>query len=113
MGMKLVSIRSKLKKDQLSQLAYNYPDTVGEYWTSGSDAGCDGNFKWCSEDEAFLKEEVHWAQSEPNLKRGDCVWTSTIKYKKKNFLYTENCDVKKRFICEVVIKHSWSTTALN
>jgi len=101
MNANLLSIKSNAKRICMAQLVKDYPDTTGEYWTSGSDTGCDGNFRWCSVDRAFLKEEVRWAKSEPNLKKGDCVWTNTNMEEKNSLLYTDNCNAKKKFICEV------------
>jgi len=102
LGAKLLSIKSNAKRQCLAQLTKEHPETIGEYWTSGTDTGCDGNFRWCSVDRAFLKGHVNWAKSEPDRKRGDCVWTKTSKEEKNNLLYTENCKVKKKFICEVL-----------
>jgi len=104
MGANLLSIKSNNKRMCLCQLArFSFPDTAGEYWTSGTDAGCDGNFRWCSVDRSFLKDEVQWGNSEPNRKRGDCVVAKIAPDVKENVLSTENCDVKKKFICEVII----------
>jgi len=103
MGMKLLSVKTSAKRKCLSKLTKDYPDTTGEYWTSGSDAGCDGNFRWCSVDRAFLKKEVTWAKSEPDTKRGDCVLTNTSKVERNSLLLAENCNVQKKFICEVCI----------
>jgi len=82
----------------------DYPDITGEYWTSGSDKGCDGNYRWCSVDRAFLKREVYWGPSEPNSENGDCVWTRTSSNPKNATLHVGSCDTKKKFICEVYIK---------
>jgi len=101
MGANLVSIKSNAKRKCMSRVIEGNPDTVGEFWTSGSDAGCDGNFKWCSVDRPFLKNEVQWAKAEPNVNRGDCVWTRTSSDSKELALSTDDCSAKKKFICEV------------
>jgi len=103
MGMKLLSLKTNSKHKTILKLTDKYPDTAGEYWTSGLDAGCDGNFRWCSLDRAFLKKEVYWAPLEPNRKRGDCVVTNTSIAHRNSLLFTENCSVKKKFICEVYL----------
>jgi len=97
-------MKSTGKRKCLPKLARDYPDIVGEYWTSGTDIGCDGNFRWCSVDRALLKEEVHWAPSEPDRSRGNCVWTRTSSSFDATSLATENCEMKKKFICEVICK---------
>jgi hypothetical protein len=101
-GTNLLSIKTAAKRRCLSGLAVNYPDIEGDYWTSGSDVGCDGNFKWCSVDRAFLKKEVQWGKGQPNLQRGDCVYTQLRSPgKNSSSLFTEDCSRKKKFICEV------------
>jgi len=82
-------------------LTKDYPDIAGEYWTSGTDEGCDGNYRWCSVDRSFLKKEVQWGTSEPNNATGNCVWTRTSSNPKNESLYVENCNTKKKFVCEV------------
>jgi len=102
MGANLLSIKTFAKRKSLAKVAKDYPDTVGEFWTSGSDAGCDGNFRWCSVNRAFLKKEVNWAPSEPDRNRGDCVSTKIISNQGLLHLSTDECSVKKKFICEVI-----------
>jgi len=103
MGANLVSFKSPYKENSLLKLAKEYPDLAGEYWTSGLDTGCNGNFRWCSVDRAFFKGVASWAKKEPNLERGNCVWTK-LSYKKIAVLSTDDCSVKKKFICEVISK---------
>jgi hypothetical protein len=100
-GTNLLSIKTAAKRKCLSGLIRHYPEIAGEYWTSGTDFGCDGNFKWCSVDRALLKKEVLWGKGQPNLKKGDCVYTRMNAIETKSTLFTENCETKKRFICEV------------
>jgi len=84
-------------------LTKDYPDIIGEYWTSGTDEGCDGNYRWCSVDRAFLKKQVLWGTSEPKNATGDCVWTRTTNNPKNSTLHVQKCSTKKKFICEVFI----------
>jgi hypothetical protein len=97
-----VSIKSPDKNRVMTHIAKRHPRILGEFWTSGSDAGCDGNFKWCSVDRAFTKESVYWAKDQPELENGDCVFLKAEENENKDgYLHTGDCEHRKRFICEV------------
>ncbi|XP_059481817.1 uncharacterized protein LOC132200398 isoform X2 [Neocloeon triangulifer] len=101
LGMELLSIKTAAKRKCLSKVTRDYPDTTGEFWTSGTDLDCNGGYRWCSVDRAFLKHEVLWGADEPNQKRGDCVTVRTNSNAKLTTLQTDLCPAKKRYICEV------------
>jgi hypothetical protein len=101
-GFSLLAIKTSMKGKVIANLAHHYSDIAGNYWTSGSDVGCNGNFKWCSVDRALLKGDVYWGENQPNLTKGDCVYTQIKSTKReKSFLFTEECSTKMKFICEV------------
>jgi Lectin C-type domain len=100
-GTSLLSIKTAAKRKCISKLTKDYPDIAGEFWTSGTDGECDGNYRWCSVDRAFLKKEVLWAPNHPSKNKGQCVSVKTHPAAPNNTLQSASCDVKKRFICEV------------
>jgi Lectin C-type domain len=97
-----LSIKTDAKRECLSQLTKDNPDVAGEFWTSGTDGECDGNYRWCSVDRAFLKKEVLWAPNHPSKNKGNCV--SVRMHPLAKWVQSASCDVKKRFICEVGAK---------
>ncbi|CAB3360500.1 Hypothetical predicted protein [Cloeon dipterum] len=100
LGMQLLSVKTAAKRNCLSKLATDFNDVVGEFWTSGTDLDCDGNYRWCSVDRAFVKSEVLWAAGEPNRKKGLCVTIKTNSNETDTTLQTSDCNAKKRYICE-------------
>jgi hypothetical protein len=101
MGMSLLSIKKSAKRRTLTYLASKHPNFLGDMWTSGTDKNCNGAFRWCSVDKAFIKKEVRWGEKEPNLKRGNCVMTKLHVNESRNTLFTAACNDKKQFVCEV------------
>ncbi|XP_065346726.1 uncharacterized protein LOC135943983 [Cloeon dipterum] len=101
LGMELLSIKTAAKRKCLAKLTRDYNDISGEFWTSGTDMDCEGNYRWCSVDRAFLKHEINWAAGEPNSNRGHCVTTKTTGQATSTTLQTSECTAKKRYICEV------------
>jgi len=73
-----------------------------DFWTSGSDAGVDGNYFWCSEMKEFKLNEVNWKSGQPNSADGDCV---TVKFSNTSANMSTysvgNCADEKLFVCEV------------
>ncbi|XP_065340132.1 uncharacterized protein LOC135939591 [Cloeon dipterum] len=100
LGMQLLSVKSATKRICLSKLARKYRDIADEFWTSGTDLDCKGNFRWCSVDRAFLKSEVLWAAGEPNGKEGRCVTIKMSTMFGSTTLQTTDCGAKKRYVCE-------------
>ncbi|XP_065346287.1 uncharacterized protein LOC135943583 [Cloeon dipterum] len=99
LGLTLTSLESKDKTKCFSKLVTRYARfTVGDYWLSGTDLGCDSNFRWCSLGRDFIDPEIRWKQGHP--KAGlDCVYVEA-----RNgsvVLATANCDEQKQFVCEV------------
>jgi hypothetical protein len=79
-------------------------DIAGEFWTSGMDGECNGNYRWCSVDRAFLKKEVLWAPNHPSKIKGNCVSVNMHPLTTNNTLQSASCEAKKQFICEVDAK---------
>jgi len=74
---------------------------AGEFWTSGTDQGCPGKFIWCGNNRTFLQSEINWKPGHPT-EVGDCVYlNSVVGPMNASHLVTEDCNVKKRFLCEV------------
>jgi hypothetical protein len=101
MDSSLVSIKDVAKRGFVRLFITLHLKTLVDFWTSGSDAGCKGNFKWCSVDRAFDKDVVDWAKGQPDLKKGDCVCIKINETRNHFLFYTAKCENKKRFICEV------------
>ena len=74
-----------------------------EYWTSGNNLGCDGRLRWCSTKiNDHLKENLIWREP---IKSSSCVNILLVATDGSHpQLGTADCDVKKRFICEVYYK---------
>jgi Lectin C-type domain len=103
-GTTLLSIKTAAKRKCISKLTKDYPDIAGEFWTSGTDGECEGNYRWCSVDRAFLKKETLWDPNQHSMDKGKCVSVKTHPLATNNTLQSASCDVKKRFICEVDAK---------
>lgn len=102
LGANLLSVKNSGKSFCMSRMAKFSPKLEGEWWTSGTDKGCDGNFRWCSVDRAFIKDQAPpWAKDHPMEAKGDCVTLTWAGKLDKMALKTENCTAKKRFACEV------------
>jgi hypothetical protein len=75
-----------------------------EYWTSGTDQGCDDTYLWCAgkKEINFVHKEVNWRNSQRNSADGDCTF---VKFSNKNAndstYALANCAQQKQFICEV------------
>ncbi|XP_065346602.1 uncharacterized protein LOC135943864 [Cloeon dipterum] len=74
------------------------PATFGDFWLSGTDLGCDSNFRWCTLSRDFVDPEVKWKEGHP--KPGlDCVYLELRNG--SALLATDNCAQNKSFLCEV------------
>jgi len=78
---------------------YNKTTQPGDFWTSGTDAGCESAHGWCSVNKLF--RETKWAPGQPDNLGGkeNCVAVSVEN--KAALLKDETCIQKFRYICEV------------
>ncbi|CAB3386909.1 Hypothetical predicted protein [Cloeon dipterum] len=99
LGLTLTSLESADKTKCFSKIVTRYaPLTVGDFWLSGTDLGCDSNFRWCSLGRDFVDPELRWKQGHP--KAGlDCVYVEARNG--SMMLASANCDEQKLFVCEV------------
>ncbi|XP_065335259.1 macrophage mannose receptor 1-like [Cloeon dipterum] len=97
--MRLISIENKAKGNMLE----DYLEINEQYWTSGSDLGCEGKFGWCSQGGVEFGDNIPWLYNEPNNGDGNenCVNIDIIAWDSVKFkLNDNNCDKKMKFICE-------------
>jgi len=75
---------------------------VEEYWTAGSDVGCEGKFTWCPMgSSAFSTSELNWDSGSPN-QIGDCLYIKTLN--NQTLFANGHCDQEKHFLCEAETK---------
>jgi hypothetical protein len=68
-----------------------------EFWTSGTDAECEGRFMWCPLNRRFINRNMSWAAGE----NGDCV---SVKFSNGSSTFSKSdCTKRQRYICEVVL----------
>ncbi|XP_059476327.1 uncharacterized protein LOC132197211 [Neocloeon triangulifer] len=102
LGTRLIALKTEAKRKCITKLAKDFPEIVGNFWTSGADFGCPNNFRWCSVDRAFLKRNINWAPGEPNVTKGDCVSLKVSNvHPNQTTLAVDDCNAKKFFACEV------------
>jgi len=91
-----------MKLNNCSSLAYQINDPFGgEFWTSGTDKDCPGKFHWCANDRILLPSETIWTSGNPS-ESGDCVYlVSAVGTMNASYVGNDDCNAKKRFICEV------------
>jgi hypothetical protein len=65
------------------------------FWTSGTDSGCNGKNYWCSIDRRIVNRNMTFDSKES----GDCV-SVTYEYSSSKFKKVD-CGQKMRYICEV------------
>jgi hypothetical protein len=59
-------------------------------------------------DREFIKKEVKWGRGQPDLKKGNCVYTRLHKNPlNESLLFTGDCKTKKKYICEVIYTNSY------
>ncbi|XP_065347599.1 uncharacterized protein LOC135944512 isoform X2 [Cloeon dipterum] len=98
-GLTLASMESVGKSSCFSRIVSKFaPATFGDYWLSGTDLGCDSNFRWCTLGRDLVNPEVKWKVGHP--KPGlDCVYLEVRNG--SELLATDDCAQKKSFLCEV------------
>jgi hypothetical protein len=65
-----------------------------EFWTSGTDQGCDGKNYWCSKKRAIQNRNMSWSSTSD----GDCV---SIEFTNGSQYSKTECSRNFNFICEV------------
>ncbi|CAB3379238.1 Hypothetical predicted protein [Cloeon dipterum] len=102
LNTRLLAIKTEAKRKCLTKMARDYPEIIGNYWTSGADFGCPNNFRWCSVDRAFLRREINWGPGEPRVTKGDCVYVKTSALHPQNTtLHVGKCTDQMQYACEV------------
>ncbi|CAB3388240.1 Hypothetical predicted protein, partial [Cloeon dipterum] len=98
-GLTLASMESAGKSSCFSRIVSKFaPATYGDYWLSGTDLGCDSNFRWCTLSRDFVHPELTWKEGHP--KPGlDCVYLEVRN--ESLLLATDDCAQNKSFLCEV------------
>ncbi|XP_065346446.1 uncharacterized protein LOC135943712 [Cloeon dipterum] len=97
-GLTVATLETSGKSQCLSKVVAKNEDAVGDWWLSGTDLNCESNFHWCSNDRGFVSSEIAWKSGHP--KAGfDCVYLEARNG--SMLLATDNCDEKKKFLCEV------------
>ncbi|CAB3379091.1 Hypothetical predicted protein [Cloeon dipterum] len=111
--MRLLSLYS-IEKEMCLQDVLN--QKTGEFWTSGTDQGCPGMFRWCAGMfTGILKPNLRWRKNRGNAScvtvQNDPVNAAQIP---EAVLGTENCEMELNFICESRPPHKdgwfWSST---
>ncbi|XP_059473217.1 uncharacterized protein LOC132195315 [Neocloeon triangulifer] len=99
-GMKLLSIEYDYEYGNLLEAAINSTNATGNFWTSGSDSGCDGNFAWCSANVLFRGRQTSWGPGEPNNLDGKEHCVVVQLNKTSGILFDRDCSSKLKYICE-------------
>ncbi|XP_065345785.1 uncharacterized protein LOC135943256 [Cloeon dipterum] len=98
-GLTLASMESAGKLSCYSKIISKFaPATYGDFWLSGTDLGCDSNFRWCSRSQDFVGPELRWKAGHPQAGL-DCVYLEVRNG--SALLVTANCNEEKNFLCEV------------
>jgi len=86
------------------------PDlAMDEFWTSGSNAGCDSFFGWCAVNKLIKNKWAKWAAGEPNNKNQNEHCVSIKLDQKSAVLMDSDCSRKLKYICEA--RDTTKTTA--
>ena len=88
-----------MKKTGLSKYD-NKSTNPGDFWTSGTDSGCDSAYGWCAVNKLF--RQAKWANGQPDNKGGNehCV---AVEITKSSVLLQDlDCAKKLRYVCEVI-----------
>jgi hypothetical protein len=87
------------------------PRLFGDFWTSGTDAGCQGKYRWCSLDRDFYAPENMWADGQPQnaAQAPNCavLVLNNNSLTTNGTLFSALCSSQKRYICEVRLKMSF------
>ncbi|XP_059485064.1 uncharacterized protein LOC132202272 isoform X2 [Neocloeon triangulifer] len=98
-GLKLISVHQDFTFDLLKNAFKNGKILPAQFWTSGTDLGCEGNFGYCSSNR-LLRKEARWVLGQPDdvNKTQNCL-TIYVNMTESR-LSDENCNLKRRYICE-------------
>ncbi|XP_059468726.1 uncharacterized protein LOC132192674 isoform X2 [Neocloeon triangulifer] len=97
---KLLSLHQAYKFNSIGAAFKNLSIKAGKFWTSGSDAGCSGQFGFCATNRTLNLNETIWMPNQPDNsnKNEHCLAVNS-----NNFvaaLSDEPCEQKFRYICE-------------
>ncbi|XP_065345600.1 uncharacterized protein LOC135943114 [Cloeon dipterum] len=103
-GLTLASMETAGKLSCFSKIVTKFsPATLGDFWISGTDLGCDSNFRWCSLDRGFVDAELKWKAGHPQTGL-HCVYLEVRNA--SVLLVTANCTEEKDFLCEMRKKNT-------
>jgi len=74
--------------------------SAGEYWTSGSDSGCEGVFGWCAVNKLVRDKEAKWAPGQPDDKNSAENCVSVNMANDSVLLSDSDCAKKLNYVCE-------------
>ncbi|XP_059470805.1 uncharacterized protein LOC132193884 isoform X2 [Neocloeon triangulifer] len=98
-GLKLISLHQDFTFDQLRNASISGKISPAQFWTSGTDAGCEGNFGYCSSNR-LLRKEARWAVGQPDNVNNSQNCLAINVDATGTQLSDENCMNKMRYICE-------------
>ncbi|XP_059482987.1 C-type mannose receptor 2-like [Neocloeon triangulifer] len=99
-GLTVVSVESIYKHKCIVGTLPQKNTTIGQFWTSGTDSGCPGNYQWCSTAFPFRHEQVNWENGNPKA-AGGCVYVKTSEDVNATVYGTTDCDELMQYACEV------------
>ncbi|CAB3370426.1 Hypothetical predicted protein [Cloeon dipterum] len=103
-GLTLASMETAGKLSCFSKIVSKFsPATLGDFWISGTDLGCDSNFRWCSLNRGFVDAELKWKPGHPQIGL-HCVYLEVRN--ESVLLVTANCTEEKDFLCEMRKKNT-------
>jgi Lectin C-type domain len=73
---------------------------MDEFWTSGSDSGCESFFGWCAVNKLVRNNAAKWAPGEPNNRNQNEHCISVNLDEKSTLLADSDCSRKLKYICE-------------
>ncbi|XP_059488790.1 uncharacterized protein LOC132204343 isoform X2 [Neocloeon triangulifer] len=80
---------------------FSYPNDTrsAQFWTSGTDLGCEGSFGYCSSNR-LLRREARWGLGQPDdlTKSQNCL--AIYVNMTDSLLSDEDCNLKMRYICQ-------------
>ncbi|XP_059469358.1 uncharacterized protein LOC132193028 [Neocloeon triangulifer] len=96
----LLSLHQGYKFDSIGEAFKNLSIKAGKFWTSGSDAGCSGQFGFCATNRTLNLNETIWMPNQPDnaTKNEHCLAVNSNNFMAA--LSDEPCDKKFRYICE-------------
>ncbi|XP_059491113.1 uncharacterized protein LOC132205819 [Neocloeon triangulifer] len=103
-GLKLLSLYQSMTYDIVGSVFKQGSGDTSVFWTSGTDAGCEDYFGYCSTNR-LAREESRWKENQPDNANGSENCLALEIKSGVALLQDENCDKKFRYICEGRLKN--------